>query len=303
MVCGLPRARARFPFICAAAGRLASRRIIWYRDCLLPAETARGLDDRDDVLVAGIFRATLQPNQSVTLVLSPNADAQLDGAAALAQSSAREGELVAQWNSTDAKTTAGAPGWIRQLVLAADQFIVNRQLPDEPDGQSIIAGYPWFADWGRDTMIALQGLTLSTGRPSIAKKILLAFAKFVDGGMLPNNFPDAGGKPEYNTVDAALWYFEAVGQYWEATQDTETLNILFPVLEQMIDAHVAGTRYQIHVDPSDGLLYAGEPGVQLTWMDAKVGDWVVYPRESASRWKSTRCGSTRWERWPAWLRK
>jgi predicted glycogen debranching enzyme len=266
------------PFYLRSSGGTCEPQDIWYRDCLLPAETARGLDDRDDVLVAGIFRVALQPNQSVTLLLSTNADAQLDGAAALAQSSAREVELVAQWNSTDAKNTSAAPGWVRQLVLAADQFIVNRQLPGEPDGQSIIAGYPWFADWGRDTMIALPGLTLTTGRPTIAKKILLAFAKFVDGGMLPNTFPDTGGQPEYNTVDAALWYFEAVRQYWEATQDTETLNILFPVLEQMIDAHVGGTRYQIHVDPSDGLLYAGEPGVQLTWMDAKVGDWVVTPR-------------------------
>ncbi len=151
-------------------------------------------------------------------------------------------------------------------------------MPEEPDGRSIIAGYHWFADWGRDTMIALPGLTLTTGRADIAKKILLAFARYVDGGMLPNNFPDAGGRPEYNTVDAALWFFEAVRQYFAATQDTATLRELFPVMAQMISAHLAGTRYQIHVDQADGLLYAGEPGVQLTWMDAKVGDWVVTPR-------------------------
>jgi predicted glycogen debranching enzyme len=121
-------------------------------------------------------------------------------------------------------------------------------------------------------------LTLATGRADIAKQILLSFARYIDGGMLPNNFPDAGGRPEYNTVDAALWFFEAVRQYFAATQDAETLAKLFPVMAQMIDAHVAGTRYQIHVDQVDGLLYAGEPGVQLTWMDAKVGDWVVTPR-------------------------
>jgi predicted glycogen debranching enzyme len=127
-------------------------------------------------------------------------------------------------------------------------------------------------------MIALPGLTLVTGRPEIARQILLAFARYVDGGMLPNNFPDAGGKPEYNTVDAALWFFEASRQYFAASQDTGTLQKLFPVLAGIISAHVKGTRYNIHVDAADGLLYAGGPGVQLTWMDAKVGDWVVTPR-------------------------
>ncbi len=175
-------------------------------------------------------------------------------------------------------TSAASPEWLQQLVLAADQFIVKRAIPDEPDGRSVIAGYHWFGDWGRDTMIALPGLTLTTGRPEVARQILLAFAKYVDAGMLPNNFPDAGGKPEYNSVDAALWYFEAVRQYFAATRDVQTLQTLFPALARMIDAHVKGTRYQIHVDPSDGLLYAGEPDVQVTWMDAKIGDWVVTPR-------------------------
>jgi predicted glycogen debranching enzyme len=155
---------------------------------------------------------------------------------------------------------------------------VKRALPDEPNGRSVIAGYHWFGDWGRDTMIALPGLTLATGRAEVARQILLAFAKYVDGGMLPNNFPDAGGKPEYNTVDAALWYFEAVRQYFAITGDNQTLQRLSPVLAGIIDAHVKGTRYQIHVDPADGLLYSGQAGVQLTWMDAKVGDWVVTPR-------------------------
>jgi predicted glycogen debranching enzyme len=156
--------------------------------------------------------------------------------------------------------------------------MVKRALPDESGGRSIIAGYHWFGDWGRDTMIALPGLTLATGRSDLAREILLAFANYVDGGMLPNNFPDAGGKPQYNTVDAGLWYFEAVRRYFAATRDMQTLQQLFPVLAGMIEAHVKGTRYQIHVDPADGLLYAGEAGVQLTWMDAKVGDWVVTPR-------------------------
>jgi predicted glycogen debranching enzyme len=127
-------------------------------------------------------------------------------------------------------------------------------------------------------MIALPGLTLATGRPQVARSILRTFARFVNQGMLPNVFPDAGETPEYNTVDATLWYFEAIRQYYAATRDTELLRELFPVLTEVVDWHLRGTRYNIRVDPTDGLLHAGEPGVQLTWMDAKVGDWVVTPR-------------------------
>jgi predicted glycogen debranching enzyme len=146
------------------------------------------------------------------------------------------------------------------------------------DGRSVIAGYHWFSDWGRDTMIALPGLTLATGRPQIAESILRTFARYVDRGMLPNRFPDAGEAPEYNTVDATLWYFEAIRAYHALTADDQLLRELFPVLKEIIYWHRHGTRYRVHVDPADGLLYAGEPGVQLTWMDAKVGDWVVTPR-------------------------
>ena len=256
----------------------------WISDYFLPLEKYRGLDDREDNLLAAVFRATLQTNQRVSIVFSTDANAALDGNAVCTENAKREADLLAQWSSTDgpaATAATAATGWIRQLILAADQFVVRRDLPDTTevtDGKTIIAGYHWFGDWGRDTMIALPGLTLATGRADIAKQILLSFARYIDGGMLPNNFPDAGGRPEYNTVDAALWFFEAVRQYFAATQDAETLAKLFPVMAQMIDAHVAGTRYQIHVDQVDGLLYAGEPGVQLTWMDAKVGDWVVTPR-------------------------
>jgi predicted glycogen debranching enzyme len=269
------------PFYLLSANATVEPRHEWSRDYFLPLEKYRGLDDREDYLLGAVFRATLQMNQSVTIVLSTNPSVTLDGDAAAVQNAKRESDLLAEWSSADSPAASVAPGWIRQLILAADQFVVKRDIPDAPDssdGNSIIAGYHWFGDWGRDTMIALPGLTLTTGRPGIAKNILLSFARFIDGGMLPNNFPDPGGRPEYNTVDAALWFFEAVRQYFAVTQDTETLAKLFPVMTQMIDAHVAGTRYQIHVDPADGLLYAGEPGVQLTWMDAKVGDWVVTPR-------------------------
>jgi len=269
------------PFYLLSAGATAEPRHDWLRDYFLPLEKYRGLDDREDYLLAAVFRAALQLNQSVTIVFSTDGSAALDGDVAGAQNAKRESDLLVQWSSADEPAASAAPTWVRQLVLAADQFMVRRDGPDDPQdahGKSIIAGYHWFGDWGRDTMIALPGLTLVTGRPDIAKTILLSFARYVDGGMLPNNFPDAGGRPEYNTVDAALWFFEASRQYFAATQDTETLAKLFPVMAQMIDAHVAGTRYQIHVDQADGLLYAGEPGVQLTWMDAKVGDWVVTPR-------------------------
>src|SRR5437660_6273672 len=178
-----------------------------------------------------------------------------------------------------ARPDAGtAPPWIRRLVLAADQFLVRRPLPDDPDGATVIAGYHWFGDWGRDTMIALPGLTLATGRPELARKILTTFARFVDRGMLPNRFPDGSGAPEYNTADATLWYVEALRAYHESTGDDGLLKDLYLTLESILAWHRDGTRYGIRQDPADGLLAAGEPGVQLTWMDAKVGDWVVTPR-------------------------
>jgi predicted glycogen debranching enzyme len=168
---------------------------------------------------------------------------------------------------------AGESDLVQQLSAAADQFIVTRG-----EQKTIIAGYHWFADWGRDTMIALPGLTIATGRPEIARSILLEFAKHVDQGMLPNRFPDAGEEPEYNTVDATLWFFEAVRKYVEYSGDLELIRTeLFPVLTDIMQWHFVGTRHGIQVD-SDGLLACGVPGVQLTWMDAKIGDWVVTPR-------------------------
>jgi predicted glycogen debranching enzyme len=170
------------------------------------------------------------------------------------------------------------PAWICRLTLAADAFVIGRPLPEVPDGKSVIAGYPWFGDWGRDTMISLQGLALATGRPAVALRILETFATFVSQGMLPNVFPGAGEKPDYNTADASLWFFEAWRAYVAATNDVAALRAAFPVLSDMIAWHRRGTRYGIAADPADGLLRAGQPGVQLTWMDAKVGDWVVTPR-------------------------
>jgi len=254
----------------------------WYRDFFLPEERARGLDDHEDRLFAALHRCTLVPGESVTLVFSTESDTLLDGEQARTDRSTADWKLFKSWQARHAASSQRAvedePGWLWQLVLAADQFIVRRELPKDPDGLTIIAGYPWFSDWGRDTMIALPGLTLPLGRPEIARKILQSMARCVDGGMLPNNFPDSGGQPEYNTVDAALWFFESVRQYYSATQDLTFVNELFPILAGIVDAHVHGTRYNIHVDPADALVFAGAPGVQLTWMDSKVGDWVVTPR-------------------------
>jgi len=266
------------PFYLKSAAASSEPRHEWYRGCYFGEETARGLDDREDRLFAALFRAKLAVGSSVTFVATTEAAASLDGETARAEHANHEVKLFQHWQEKNAALAEEAPSWLWQLILAADQFIVKRSLPEEPGGRSVIAGYHWFGDWGRDTMIALPGLTLSTGRADVAKQILLAFSRYVDTGMLPNNFPDAGGQPEYNTVDAAFWYFESIRQYFEATNDLVTLQKLFPVLAAMIDAHVKGTRYNIHVDPADGLVYAGGPGVQLTWMDAKIGDWVVTPR-------------------------
>src|SRR5690242_20473890 len=265
------------PFYLKSAQATCQPQHMWYRDCFFPAEKERGLDDHEDHLFAAQFHATLNVGESVTVVVSTEADASLDAPSARAPCADHEESLLTSWTRQNQKSAPLAPGWLRQLVLAADQFVVRRSLPDEPDGRSIIAGYHWFGDWGRDTMIALPGLALTTGRCEIAQKVLLAFARYVDHGMLPNNFPDAGGQLEYYTVDAALWYFEAVRQYFEATKDAETVSQLYPILTQIINAHLRGTRYNIHADEADGLLHAGENGVQLTWMDAKVGDWVVTP--------------------------
>ncbi|HET9994004.1 MAG TPA: amylo-alpha-1,6-glucosidase [Candidatus Acidoferrum sp.] len=266
------------PFYLKSTGASCEPRHDWYRGCYLAEETARGLGDHEDHLCAALFRAKLEPGSSILFVATAEPVTVLDGETALSERANQEVKLFQQWQEKNEILASEAPSWYWQLILAADQFIVKRSLPDEPDGRSVIAGYHWFGDWGRDAMIALPGLTLVTGRAEVAKKILLAFSRYVDGGMLPNNFPDAGGNPEYNTVDAALWYFEAIRQYFAATQDAATLQKLFPVLAGIIDAHLKGTRYNIHADPADGLIYAGAPGVQLTWMDAKIGDWVVTPR-------------------------
>lgn len=252
----------------------------WYRGFELVAERDRGLDDLDDNLFAASFSTTLQIGESFTWVASTQSHPSLDGAASLQRYQAHTQQILNTWKAAHS-SAPNTPAWIEQLVLAADQFIVDRPLPNHPNGKSVIAGYHWFADWGRDTMISLPGLTLATGRAEIAREILKTFANYISQGMLPNRFPDDGNPltdADYNTVDATLWYIDAIRQYIDVTGDGGFLSQLFPVLQEIIAWHQKGTRFNIHLDSSDGLLYAGEVGVQLTWMDAKVGNWVVTPR-------------------------
>ena len=183
--------------------------------------------------------------------------------------------------------TGGQDDFERWLTLAADQFVVfpgsrleeyalARASGDE--ARTVIAGYHWFTDWGRDTMISLEGLTLCTGRQKEARSILRTFAHYIKDGLLPNLFPEGQRQALYHTADATLWFFHAVDRYYRTTHDHDTLVTLYPFLKSVIEQHVRGTHFGIGVDDKDGLLRAGEEGYQLTWMDAKVDDWVVTPR-------------------------
>jgi predicted glycogen debranching enzyme len=265
------------PFYVRSASARADPAHTWYRNYELAAELSRGLDDQEDHLHAGTFHLELKAGDSMTLVASTDPAASLNGEAALQAQFSRDRALVESCAHTHPHM-GDWPAWIKQLILSADQFVIARAFGDGSEGASVVAGYPWFGDWGRDTLVALPGLLLATGREEVAARVLRSYAQFVDRGMLPNRFPDASEDPEYNSVDAALWFFEAARQYYAATRDLSLVREIFPAMAQIIGEYSRGTRYNIHVDPSDGLIYAGEPGVQLTWMDAKIGDWVVTPR-------------------------
>jgi predicted glycogen debranching enzyme len=237
----------------------------WYRNFQYEAERERGLDFAEDLFNPCVLHVDLNSQSQATIIASTEP---------------RNASAVDEYRHTElSRRQANAlrcpikDDFVKSLTLAADQYIVSRG-----DQKSVIAGYHWFSDWGRDTMIALPGLTLPTRRFDVARSILRTFAQNVDRGMLPNRFPDAGETPEYNTVDATLWFFEAVRAYLAYTHDLAFVQEeLYRVLTDIVSWHVRGTRFGIKLDPT-GLLSSGEPGVQLTWMDAKVGDWVVTPR-------------------------
>jgi predicted glycogen debranching enzyme len=245
----------------------------WYRNFEYAVERERGLDFREDLFSPFALNVDLEVQQTLNIIAS----IQREAAHVSRIDEARTAEVERRRNIR--RNAPSQDELVTELCAAADQFIVQRG--SSPDNKTIIAGYPWFADWGRDTMIALPGLTLVTGKFDLAKVILRTFAQHLSRGMLPNHFPDSGKQPddaEYNTVDATLWMIEAtraLAQY--SGDDAFVRSHLYEPLLDVIEWHKRGTRYNIHVD-SDGLVFAGQPGVQLTWMDAKVGDWVVTPR-------------------------
>ena len=253
-------------------------------EILYSIEESRGYESRGQLYTPGEFRAELAADSPVALIGSVEPwetirTMSLDDA--LAADRERRGGLI------DAALPAARQGPAAELVLAADQFIISpvgrqtdhvRARAEGDEVRTVIAGYHWFTDWGRDTMISLEGLTLTTGRAIQAGYILRTFAHYVKGGLIPNLFPEGASQGLYHTADATLWFFHAIDRYHQATSDERTLRRLLPILTDIVDHHVRGTSFGIGVDPADGLLRQGAPGYQLTWMDAKAGDWVVTPR-------------------------
>jgi predicted glycogen debranching enzyme len=247
----------------------------WWRDVDLPVERDRGYDHRESLLHAASIVARLAPGQRLTVGASLGLPLPRDPQLLFVAEQARRQALI------EASGHARACPATRELVLASDAFVVRRPLPNAGSGWSIIAGYPWFADWSRDTMIALPGLLLANRRTPAARGVLETYAKRLSGGMLPNRFPDRDGSTndiEYNSVDAPLLFIRAVALTDRADHDDRWLRLIWPAVRSVIDAYVRGTRHGIRVDPMDGLVSAGEPGQQLTWMDAKVNGRVITPR-------------------------
>jgi len=239
----------------------------WFLNFEYREEQNRGLQFSEDLFSYGNFSVKLKQGNKIGVIISDKDPSRKDPF-----------KLISAERKRREKITRNIPfkdDLSQRLAIAADQFVVKRG----KNLKTIIAGYHWFSDWGRDTMISLPGICLVTGRFDEAKKILKAFAKSIDMGMIPNRFPDVAEEPEYNTVDATLWFFIAIKKYLDYSGDkTFVLKDLYSSLKDIIQWHDRGTRYNIKVQ-EDGLLYAGQNGVQLTWMDAKIGNWVVTPRE------------------------
>lgn len=241
----------------------------WFEGMYYKQEDQRGLDPWEDHFMPGHFECELSNGQSFAIIASTENEREVKNP--LLE------QVTAERRLADLVEGAGFhEEFINRLILAADTFIVARQ---STGAKTIIAGYPWFTDWGRDSMIALPGLTLVTKRFAEAREILQTFADYCKQGLIPNMFPDQGEKPLYNTVDASLWFFHAVCKYIRYTGDSGFIKEkVYPVLKEIIRNYREGTLFSIKMD-SDGLISAGEYGTQLTWMDAKVGDWVVTPRQ------------------------
>jgi predicted glycogen debranching enzyme len=263
---------------------------VWYWNFVYRREVERGFEGKEDLYLPGVIRLMLQPGESITLVASvepPEATGPLlEGAFERERSRQQKvlkaaGFKRADWEAEASTPSDSASAFAAQLALAADTFMVTRKVESQGETTevpTVIAGYPWFTDWGRDTMISLPGLALPLGRTRQANQVLRTFGLFSREGLIPNNFPDSGSAPQYNTADATLWMFQAVEALATGTGNMKTARDLYPLLADMVAWHVRGTRHGIRMDPEDGLLAAGEAGVQLTWMDAKVDGWVVTPR-------------------------
>ena len=247
-------------------------------------EKPRGYDPHGTLWTPGYFRCNLAEGQSATLIASTES---WDTIAALQPDEALRAEFDRRRHLLSLAHPLLKDGPAAELVFAADQFIISprsrtadavRASASGDELRSVIAGYYWFTDWGRDTMISLEGLTLLTGRQLEAGYILRTFSHYIRDGLIPNMFPEGSEEGRYQTVDATLWFFHALERYLAATGDRETLHFLLPKLIDIVGHHLRGTRFGIHVDPADGLLSQAEPTYPLTWMDAKVDDWVVTPR-------------------------
>ncbi len=249
----------------------------WIERFDLPVERARGLPDQDNHLCAGEVDLPLYSGEWVGLVASLETDPSPYFGEALRRRQFHDASLLRQ-AKVQSSCLADAPAWINQLVLTACAFLTERPMPDGARGTSVIAGYPWFGDWGRDTFIALAGLTLPTHRHGEARRILESWAAYLDAGLLPNHFPENGALPEYNSADAALWYIEAWRAYVAASHDHAALARHYHALADILGHYARGTRHGIAMDPADGLIRAGTVDSQLTWMDARVEGRPVTPR-------------------------
>ena len=254
------------------------------RNLTYEKEQSRGYDHKGDLWSPGYFSLNLSREHDATLIASTEA---WETVKALEPGYALEAEMGRREQLLAAAPVEAQTGMAAELVLAADQFITTpsgraeetaRARAVGDDVRTVIAGYHWFTDWGRDTMISLEGLTLATGRHFEAGCILRTFAHYIRDGLIPNMFPEGEREGLYHTADATLWFFHAIDRYTEVTGDRVTLKLVLPKLLDIVDHHLRGTRFGIGVDPKDGLLCQGAEGYQLTWMDAKVDDWVVTPR-------------------------